>query len=146
MGGAGWWWWWWWVGGGGELAVQLGFNQSCPSTGPRSCSADAWSRRSGWCPAWPRLLPQRLAADNPPLALQEDRDEYERFADLLNACAGTKLGGRQAVEFFDIGSYGWRSKPDFKALHAAGQPAKSGLALPISCRERDWFLSERGAA
>ncbi|KAL4442774.1 hypothetical protein ABPG77_006768 [Micractinium sp. CCAP 211/92] len=71
----------------------------------------------------------------------EDRDEYERFADLLNACAGTKLGGRQAVEFFDIGSYGWRSKPDFKALHAAGlYPAAWQLPLvPAAVQEVQSF-------
>ncbi|KAL4442772.1 hypothetical protein ABPG77_006766 [Micractinium sp. CCAP 211/92] len=69
--------------------------------------------------------------------LQDSRDEYERFADLVNACAGTTVGRQQAQEFFCMGNNRKPSKPDFNALHAAGlYPAAWQLPLvPAAVQE-----------
>ncbi|KAL4442773.1 hypothetical protein ABPG77_006767 [Micractinium sp. CCAP 211/92] len=65
------------------------------------------------------------------------RDEYERFADLLNTCARTRLNGQQTRKFFDADSRGRRNKPNFEALHAAGlYPAAWQLPLePAAVQE-----------
>lgn len=68
--------------------------------------------------------------------LQDSCDEYERFADLLNACAGTTVGRQQAQEFFCMGNNRKPSKPDFNALHAAGKPARNGIGSQLVLSEK----------
>ena len=65
-------------------------------------------------------------------ALQDERDEWQRLADLLTTASGIPVSSQQAQTFFPAASL---EMPDYDALHAAGGQPHLQCAVDLPATE-----------